>query len=127
MKFEDAFNKAFDKKKDHEAKKGAKFAVEKSTFGILAFMWSMLAEADFVLDDTVIIGENDNIISTPVKRAGGKGKEEKEKTPKEPKAPKGGPITGQTSSIDKTAKEEKIEGGNVEKEEEKDTDADKQQ
>jgi hypothetical protein len=119
MKFEDAFNKTFDKKQDHEAKKGAKFAIEKSTFKLLAFMWSMLAEADFVLDDTVIIGENDNIISTPVERAGGKEKEDKEESSKNQKAPKGGKKTGQKSSIDKTATGEAIEGGNVKKEEEK--------
>lgn len=67
MKFQDAFNAAFDERAKVDKERGREFVMQASTLKILAFAWNMLAVAQNKLDDTVIIGDNNEIISVPFK------------------------------------------------------------
>ena len=74
MTFKEAFDKAHEVQQARE-KDGVKFAVSPRTARTLAFMWNILASADFVLDDFAFIVENNgvfDIVSVPLKEKGKK-------------------------------------------------------
>ena len=66
MKFEEAFNYAFEKAQKQSEKAEEQFGVTPSTAKILAFMWNMLAKAQGVFDDIAHIDRSNNIISVPL-------------------------------------------------------------
>lgn len=83
MTFKEAFDKAFAEQQKRQ-KEGVKFNVSPRTAHTLAFMWNILAAADFVLDDLAFIVDNNgvfDIASVPLKE---KGKEKKGKGQKPP-------------------------------------------
>ena len=97
MKFETAFDRAFEIQKKRDAEKGVKFVVSPRTANTLAFLWNMLAavhaeSGDFVLDDFAFIVDNNgvfDIASIPIdreKKNAGKG----QKPPKVATEPTGG-------------------------------------
>jgi len=67
MKFEEAFDQAFEKEKQRAALVEEKFIVTQATAKTLAFMWNILAIAQKELDDTVYINKNNEIVSVPLK------------------------------------------------------------
>lgn len=79
MKFEEAFDRAFEKQDQREKSKGfGGFKCSSATAKTLAFLWNMLAEAQNVLDDFAFISDDNGeftIVSIPIN--------------KEPKTPKG--------------------------------------
>lgn len=77
MKFQEAFDAVFDVMSAIEKGKGMTFAVQPQTVKILAFLWSMLAVSQNVLDDCARIGNNNEIISFPIP-----GEKSTQKTPK---------------------------------------------
>jgi hypothetical protein len=80
MKFEEAFNYAFEKAAKKAVKSEEQFGVTPSTAKILAFIWNMLAKAQGVYDDIVYIDHSNNIISEPIKKAEKVDDEEKKKS-----------------------------------------------
>ena len=104
MKFNEAFDKAFEREKNRLAEQGEKFAIESKTAKILAFFWNIVAIADGEFDDLVHIDKNNNIISRPVPPTAKEPKEKKEKGDKskpsdnKPIVPEGGDGSDKASS-----------------------------
>jgi hypothetical protein len=68
LKFQEAFDKVFDKERERFAKSGkGEFVVVPATAKILTFLWNMIAIANNELDDTVYLDAGLNIISQPLK------------------------------------------------------------
>jgi len=67
MKFNEAFNAAFDQEQSKQDP-NVKFAIKKETFKMLAFFWNIVALAKGKFDDIVFIDENANIVSKPLKK-----------------------------------------------------------
>ena len=66
MKFEQAFDKAFEIEAARSKKEGGRFAIEPKTAKILAFFWNMMAIAENKQEDFAYIDKNNNIVSVPV-------------------------------------------------------------
>lgn len=96
MKFEDAFNAAFEIEKVKQ-KFNVKFGVHKDTAKQFAFFWNMLALSDGKFDDIVSIDDNMNIVSESLK------KQKKETTTTK---------KGQKKSSIKTAKKDVLDDDN---------------
>jgi|WetSurMetagenome_2_1015567.scaffolds.fasta_scaffold00534_2 hypothetical protein len=73
MKFKEAFDLAFEIQQEKAKEKNEVFQITVGTAKILAFMWSMLAIAQNVLDDSVTIGDNMQINSVSLKDMESKG------------------------------------------------------
>jgi len=67
MKFQEAFDKAFEIHEKENKKKNNVFAITPGTAKILAFLWTMLAVAEKRLDDFCFVDDNNTIISIPIK------------------------------------------------------------
>ena len=71
MKFQEAFDRAFDLFQEQQqlqkGGEGVEFRVTRGTSQILAFLWSMLAVAQNVLDDMAYIDDDNTIVSIPLK------------------------------------------------------------
>jgi len=66
MKFEEAFNAAYDIENDRSIASGkGKLKISRETAKIVSFLWNMLAVSQNKLDDFVYIDKNNNIISIP--------------------------------------------------------------
>jgi len=80
MRFEEAFDLAFDQMRIKYLQEGKKFVVTTQTAKILTFMWNILAFASqdgkIILDDFCSLDNNYNIISIPIE-----GKESGKKSP----------------------------------------------
>lgn len=63
MKFENAFDIAFEQEKTRLQRQGINFTVQPTTAKTLAFFWNMLKASENVLDDFVFIDNNNRIIS----------------------------------------------------------------
>ena len=70
MKFQEAFDKACDVMQEKQKGKGT-FGVTPETAKTLAFLWTMLAISQNVLDDMAYIDNNNAIISVPLKKETG--------------------------------------------------------
>lgn len=72
MKFEEAFDKVYEIENERSQNEGrGRLIIQPGTAKSLAFLWSMLAVSQNVLDDIVSIDQNNNIVSFPV--PGGEG------------------------------------------------------
>lgn len=96
MKFEEAFNAAFDVARREAEKKGQVFAVSPRTAKMLAFMWNMLAVAQNNLDNLCVIADDNSIVDIPLK-------EEKEKRGKKKQEQTSGPDGDATAKIESAA------------------------
>ena len=68
MKFEEAFDLAFEESRQRELLDGIKFTVKPDTAKVLTFFWTMLAFAQNKLDDMAYLDKNFEIISVPLKK-----------------------------------------------------------
>jgi len=80
MKFSDAFDEVWNKIPKNAIPKG-----DRNIPKVLAFLWSMIAVSQNVLDDIVYVDDNNNIQSVPLQKSS---------------------IGKKTTKTDKTAKEE---------------------
>ena len=105
MTFEKAFDLAYDKAPHASVPKG-----DNNYAKLLAFMWSILAEAKdkdgkIVLDDMAFIDENQNIVSIPLQKSSTKKTAGKPKAPKKPKVEKKPDETKVEADVKETEKE----------------------
>ena len=68
MKFEQAFDMAFDEAKKRAEAKGEIFAVEPKSAKIMAFIWNIMASAQGNFEDFAYINKENEIVSIPIDR-----------------------------------------------------------